>query len=387
MGFEQALGGLLTGGVEGYRTGIKMQQEADKQKRDQELHESTLKNQEQQRKATGLQIDKGTIELKRAKDEEGMRAQIAKDTQALMNASMGGVSGDVMDNLGRPVATKTLFGDDATIKKQMQEQGIEFVPGSIKKLGPMDEFTKHRAMTDIMTKARFDHGLMDENSLKMVFENNKTLKNEGIEEGTRQFLLNGDSDAALQMFNKSGAIKSEKGMFLRRVQDEKTGIPDVAVYKPGKDGHPELVTTMNQYLTMTTSAGLQNYMATNLEKYRQTEANTRNTETVKGGIEQSLITAKAHVEGSKHAAGTERKDPVKERIDHLVGDQTKALFGNQSYKYNPTQAQKYSTLVTATAYDIMVKGYKGERVTDEAKAVGLAQKIHANEAPDKKLQD
>ena len=376
VGLGAALGGFLQGGAEGFKSGIKIQQEADKAKREQEAHQSAMDNAKQQREATGLQIETNRLALNKQKDEEKARMQTKAGFEELANMAQGGVSGVVMDGQGNAIGEKRFFGDDASIQEQMRQHGVEFMPGSIKKIAPMDEMTKYRAMADIVNKARADNNLMDTAQIEHIIENNRKYKAEGIEEGIRHFLSTGNSDQALAIFDKQGGMKSEKGTFLRRIESP-DGMPDVGVYKPGKDGHPELVTTMQQYMIGTSSGWLQNYF---LEKIKQEGANKRNKDSIEGGHQDALTHAAATIASAKlsHAGQATPKDRVKERIDSSVGEILKAQAQAVGNSIDTNAYVKYSNSVKARALQIMEQGWTNPKdkkvyaISDEAQAVSLA---------------
>jgi hypothetical protein len=171
-------------------------------------------------------------------------------------------------------------------------------------------------------------------------------------------------------------MKSEKGTFLRRIENP-DGMPDVGVYKPGKDGHPELVTTMQQYMIGTSSGWLQNYF---IENIKQIGANKRTDKEIAGRHEDTLTHAAATVAAAKvsHANQATPKDRVKERIDNSVDGILKAQAQAVGNNIDTHAYVKYSNSVKARALQIMEQGWTNPKdkkvyaISDEAQAAALA---------------
>ena len=207
---------------------------------------------------------------------------------------------------------------------------------------------------------------MDEDSWLKSMEITKKLKKEGVEDAFSTFLTTGDSDAAIKKFGESGSIKPPPGAFLKREVDPQTGLVDVGVYIPGKDGKPQLYTTMNQYLLMTNSDALtKHYTDMTKSKFEQGEATKRTGIETAGRIDAALITA------SKD--GTSKKDRVKERIDKYAVDFAGKLASNPSVSYNIDEFRRNQPQIAARAYQYMTGRVEGQKVAYDDEALALDQ--------------
>ena len=344
------LGGFAQGFSQGFNNMAQIGLQARKDEREQAEFELNKKVKEQQ-------ID----ELERKK---AMSDQIKRDLQALNTNAQGGVTGgDGVDEFGTEIK-----GLKYANPAEAKASGLSFKEGTTTEAPAMNEFQKNRATFEIMKKARIDHGFMDEDSWKRSMEMTKMLKKEGIEEGFSNFLTTGDSEGSLKMFNDSGSIKAPKGSFLKREVDPKTGVVDVGIYIPGKDGQPELYTTMNQYLLMTNSDALvKHYTDMKKSKFEQGEATNRTGIEVKGKIDAALISA-----GGKDGAGG-KKDRVKERIDKYAVEFAKGLTSNPNVSYNIDEFRRAQPQIAARAYQYMTGRVDGQKVAYDDEALAIQQ--------------
>lgn len=343
------LGGFAQGLASGLQSGIKTGLDIERNKREQEAFEMDKKIKQNQ-------IDE--MERKRA-----MQEQIKNDLQALNANSLGGVTGgDATDEFGTEIKGLQ-YADPASAKAS----GLKFKEGTTKEAAPMNDFQKNRATFEIFKKARIDHGFMDDESWARSMEMTKKLKKEGIDDAFQNFLTTGDSDGSIKLFNQSG-MKAPEGAFLKREVDPKTGLVDVGVYIPGKDGTPQLYTTMNQYMLMTnTDALVKHYTEMKKSKFEQGEATNRTGIEVKGKIDAALITA----DGKDGAGG--KKDRVKERIDKYAVEFAKGLTTNPNVSYNIDEFRRAQPQIAARAYQYMTGRVDGQKVAYDDEALAIQQ--------------
>lgn len=342
-----AVGGFAQGLSQGLNSDLNMAMQLDKNKREQESFELD-------KKVKQNQIDE--MERKRLMNE-----QIARDLKALESNAAGGVTGgQATDEFGTAIG-----GLKYSSPAQAKASGLSFAPGTTTEAPAMSEFQKSAATIDIFKKARIDHNFMDEDSWSKSQAATKLLKKEGISEAFETFLSTGDSDAGIRTFNEArgGKIKAPPGSFMKRMVDPETGVVDVGVYIPGKDGKPELYTTMNQYLLMTNSdAIVKHYTEMKKSKFEQGEATNRTVIDNKGRIMAAQIGA-----DSKDGA---KVDPRKKRVDDIVFGVGKSVVSNPM---NALKGEAYVAdleKVAAKAMQLLTSG----QFTDEAAAVAAARK-------------
>lgn len=342
------IGGFAEGLSEGYERGIKNNREEARAKREAEAFELDQKIKKNQ-------VDE--VERKRA-----MQDQIKRDLQGLTaNAAGGTVGGTAVDEFGTEIP-----GLQYSNPAEAKASGLKFKEGTAIEAPAMTDFNKNRATFEIMKKARIDHGFMDEESWVRSMEMTKKLKKEGIDDAFQTFLTTGNSEAALKIFNESGGMKAPKGSFLKREVDPQTGLVDVGIYIPGKDGAPQQYTTMNQYLLMTnTDALVKHYTDMNKSKFEQGQANKRTGMEVAGRIDAALIGA------SKDGKST--KDRVKERIDKYAVDFAGKLATNPSVSYNIEDFRRQQPQIAARAYQYMTGRVEGQKVAYDDEALALDQ--------------
>lgn len=343
-----AVGGFAQGLSQGLTQGVNLVSQIDKNKREQEAFEMDKKIKQNQ-------IDE--MERKAA-----MQAQIKADLQALNTNAAGGVTGgQATDEFGTAIG-----GLQYSSPAQAKASGLSFAAGTTTEAPPMNEFQKNRAVFDIFKKARIDHNFMDEETWKKSMEMTRKLKKEGIEDAFENFLLTGDSDKAISQFNESGTIRAPKGSFLKREVDPNTGLVDVGIYVPGKDGKPQLLTTMNQYMLMTnTDATIKHYAEMRKSGFEQSQANKRTGMEVAGRIDAALIGARGK--------DSEKKDRVKERIDKYAVDFSGKLISNPSISYNVEEFRRQQPQIAARAYQYMTGRVPGQTVAYDDEALALDQ--------------
>jgi hypothetical protein len=347
----RGIGAFAEGLSEGYDRGLKNNMAIKKEQREQEAFEM-----DKQIKQNQLE----EIERKKA-----MQEQIKRDLVNLnANAAGGTTGGEATDEFGVEIG-KLVYSNPADAKAS----GLKFKEGTTVEAAPITDLQKNRATFEIMKKARIDHGFMDEESWNRSMDMTKKLKKEGVEDAFSHFLTTGDSEGAMKIFSGSGSMKPPKGSFLKREVDPQTGVVDVGIYIPGKDGQPELYTTMNNYLLMTNSDALvKHYAEMKKSKFEQGEATKRTGIETKGKIDSALISA-AGKDGGKT-----KDDRVKERIDKLAFDFPGKLANNPSISYNIEEFQRNQPKIAARAYQYMtgrVEGQKG-KFDDEALAFDRA---------------
>jgi len=343
-----AIGGFFSGLGDGYDAQSKLELSKKRDSREQQMFELDKKTKE-------LQLEE--VERKRA-----MQEQIKADMQALsMNASGGVVGGEASDEFGTKIG-----GLKYSNPAEAKASGLSFAPGTTTEAPAMNEFQKNRATFEIFKKARIDHGFMDEESWTKSMQMTKNLKKEGIDDAFSTFLTTGDSEGALKIFNQAGGMKAPKGSFLKREVDPQTGLVDVGIYIPSKDGTPQLYTTMNQYLLMTNTDQLvKHYTDMNKSKFEQGSANKRTGMEVAGRIDAALI--------GNRGKDSDKKDRVKERIDKYAVDFAGKLASNPSVSYNIDEFRRNQPQIAARAYQYMTGRVPGQKEAYDDEALALDQ--------------
>jgi len=350
MGAGIGIGAFFGGLGEGYDAQNKLQIAQKRDAREQAQFELDKKVKENQ-------IDE--MERKKA-----MQEQIKTDLQNLnANAAGGTTGGEASDEFGTKIG-----GLKYANPAEAKASGLSFAPGTTTEAPAMNDFQKNRATFEIMKKARIDHGFMDDEAWARSMDMTKKLKKEGVEDAFQTFLTTGNSEAALKEFNTSGGMKAPKGSFLKREVDPATGMVDVGIYIPGKDGAPQLYTTMNQYMLMTnTDALVKHYTEMKKSKFEQGEATKRTGMETAGRVDAALITAA----GRDGAGG--KKDRIKERIDKYAVDFSGKLASNPSVSYNIEDFRRQQPQIAARAYQYMTGRVPGQQQAYDDEALALDQ--------------
>ena len=389
VGIGNALGGLFGGAVEGYKTGIKMQQDAEKAKREQEMHESTIKTQDQQRQATGLQIENSRMDLDRKKKEEAMHTEIAQNLSKLQNLAQGGMTGEVQDAQGNVVGAQTFYGDDASIQKQMADKGLRFSQGSVQKVPAMDQWDYSRSVMDTIKMASIKHGMVDEDKLMKSLENSEKLKKMGVESAFKTFAQTGDSAAALSQFEKASGHKLPPGAQMSAQKDpDFPMIPNYVVYAPNeKTGKLEYVTSSHDYLAATNSEALSHFILNSgLEKYKQGKETQRTGMKVEGELGSATIRGQYDLAAADRRHAAEKENPQDKQIDTLVYGTGGHALGAPNYGYSPSDTIHYMDKTAARAKQILREGIKGKAVPDVYTALDIARSELKNETPEAKVR-
>jgi hypothetical protein len=142
---------------------------------------------------------------------------------------------------------------------------------------------------------------------------------------------------------------------------------DVGIYIPGKDGTPQLYSTMNQYLLMTNTDQLvKHYADMNKSKFEQGSANKRTGMEVAGRVDAAII-------GASSKDGKTAKDRVKERIDKYAVDFSGKLISNPSISYNVEEFRRQQPQIAARAYQYMTGRVPGQKEAYDDEALALDQ--------------
>ena len=254
------IGGFAEGLTEGYSKGtaLRLAQQRD---------EREAKAFEMDQKMKQAQVDE--MERKKAYNDQVARGMAELDAR-LSGGTIGGVA---VDEFGQELGPMQ-YANPAAAKAS----GLSFKEGTKIEKAP-EQLTQtqiDRMRADVFQKARIDNKLYDEDAFLKNRQLNKELKKEGVFEAFELFDQTGDSDKAIELFNKNGNRKLPKGSFMVKETDVETGFPTNVVYAPGKDGKPQKITSSFEMQLLYTPEKMLDYgIAMTKEKFTQGKATER----------------------------------------------------------------------------------------------------------------
>jgi hypothetical protein len=239
-GLGNAIGGLFGGAVEGYKTGIKMQQEAEKAARDAEAHKSAMATQEQQRKAAGLQIEQSQMQLDQQKRDEEANKLFETQAQNLANMRKGGFEGELVDANGQSVGTRKVYGDPAMVDSELAKQGLKFNPNTVQQLAPIDDGTFKKGLSLALVNHAVATRKATVEDLDKMTQFHKKIEAEGVTKALDYFKRTGDKEGMFKKFDEQGEHKSDqfKGIDFKVEKDQLGGTNVVGYRADPKTGKP-----------------------------------------------------------------------------------------------------------------------------------------------------
>lgn len=347
-----AVGGFAQGLSQGLNQGVGLVSQLDKNRREEEMFK--------------LQKEKGELELAEMKKNQEYQAELAAAYKALIAQRQGGtVGGEAVDEFGTPIG-KVQYSDPAAAKAS----GLQFKQGTTVEAKPMDDVEFTGRMADAFMTTGYKYGKVNLEQIEKANEFNKKMDTEGLNTAVRTWLTTRDKDATVKEFNRRGKMKLDpNSVDIETVQDPTGMTPaNVIVYELGPDGKRGRQILNYQEVRL---AGLSNEAYSQIvaggrkSKFEQGEANKRTGMEVAGRIDAALIGARGD---------SNKKDPVKDRIDKLVFDFSGKLTSNPAISYNVDEFRRQTPQIAARAYQYMTGRVPGQtvRFDDEALAVDQA---------------
>lgn len=254
------IGGFAEGLTEGYSKGTALRLAQQRESREAQAFEADQKMKQ-------AQLD----ELERKKSYNDQVARGMAEIDARLRG--GAVSGVVVDEFGQELGPMQYSSPE-----QAKVAGLSFKEGTRIDKAPeqLTQTQVDRLRADVFQKARIDNKLYDEDTFIKNRQLNKELKKEGVFEAFELFDQTGNSDKAIEMFNKNGDRKLPKGSFMVKETDPDTGFPTNVVYAPGKDGKPQKITSSFEMQLLYTPEKMLDYgIAMKKEKFVQGSATER----------------------------------------------------------------------------------------------------------------
>ena len=222
----RGIGAFAEGLAEGYEKGTKNNMAIAREQRDAELFALQKKGLERQEREAQL--------------EEDVRNETADKIKSIREKSSGGFTGEVFDENGQSLGTKTIYGDQQYVNDMLASQGYSFKPDSVKPVAAADPYQTKREIATALVDAAYKTKKIDLKTLDEQENMFKKWDQEGVFKALDYFRKTGDRDGMMKIFDGMGKEKSDqfKDIDFRVEKDELTGTPTVIGYRMGKDGKP-----------------------------------------------------------------------------------------------------------------------------------------------------
>lgn len=162
------------------------------------------------------------LKLDQAKRDEAMAADMRANLEQFMNETKAGYEAEEISPDGKTVGFRR-FQDGPTAIADVKARGNQFRPGSLKRVGEMDEIEKQLLFADRFNSILAKHGKLTPEQMDAARARRKEISSEGALESMRYFLATGDVAGTKDMFAKKGKIKIGDDVMLKVVPDEFTG--------------------------------------------------------------------------------------------------------------------------------------------------------------------
>jgi len=162
------------------------------------------------------------LKLDQAKRDEAMAADMRSNLEQFMNETKAGYEAEEISPDGKTVGFRR-FQDGPTAIADVKARGNQFRPGSLKRVGEMDEIEKQLLFADRFNAVLARHGKLTPDQMDAARARRKEISSEGALESMRYFLATGDVAGTKDMFAKKGKIKIGDDVMLKVVPDEFTG--------------------------------------------------------------------------------------------------------------------------------------------------------------------
>lgn len=164
---------------------------------------------------TEMQIAAAKREEEFQNDLKGQLAQFATETKA-------GYEAEEISPDGKTVGFRR-FQDGPAALAEAKARGNQFRPGSLKRVGEMDEMDKQLQFADRFNGVLAKHGKLTPEMMDAARNRRKEIQSEGAIEAGRYFLATGDVAGAKDMFKKKGKVSIGDDVMLEVVPDEFVG--------------------------------------------------------------------------------------------------------------------------------------------------------------------
>jgi hypothetical protein len=341
------IGGFAEGLTDGYSKGTALRLAQQRDEREAKAFETDQKMKQ-------AQLDE--IERKKSYNDQVARGMAELEAR-LSGGTVGGVA---VDEFGQEIG-KLQYSSPAEAKAS----GLSFKEGTKIEKAP-EQLTQtqiDRLRADVFQKARIDNKLYDEDSFLKNRQLNKELKKEGVFEAFELFDQTGDSDKAIEAFNKNGGRTLPKGSFMRKEVDPDTGFTTNVVYAPGADGKPQRLTSSFEMQLLYTPEKLLDYgIAMGKEKFVQGKA-TERVNIQEGGLDRRAkdknqtdreISANKN-QTDRDIAGNKAMQERYGELYKMYNNQVNGIYKDTFASMNAQQQVQTQTLVLQRAERLMTE--------------------------------
>jgi len=162
------------------------------------------------------------LKLDQAKRDEAMATDMRASLDQFMTETKAGYEAEEISPDGKTVGFRR-FQDGPSAIADVKARGNQFRPGSLKRVGEMDEIEKQLLFADRFNAVLAKHGRLTPEQMDAARTRRKEISSEGALESMRYFLATGDVAGTKDMFAKKGKIKIGDDVMLKVVPDEFTG--------------------------------------------------------------------------------------------------------------------------------------------------------------------
>jgi hypothetical protein len=223
------IGSFLGGLAQGYQTSQEMEQrqqaiERDKERMALEKDRFAIEKSRAEREAEMGALAKQQVEMQiaAAKQEEEFKNDLKSQLTAFANETKAGYEAEEISPDGKTIGFRR-FQDGPAALAEAKSRGNQFRPGSLKRVGEMDEMDKSLQFADRFNGVMAKYGKLTPEMMDAARNRRKEIQSEGAIEAGRYFLATGDVAGTKEMFAKKGKIKIGDDVALEVVPDEFVG--------------------------------------------------------------------------------------------------------------------------------------------------------------------
>ena len=223
------IGSFLGGLAQGYQTSQEMEQrqqaiERDKERMALDKDRFALEKTRAEREAQMGELARQQTEMQinAAKREEEFQTNLRSELAAFANETKAGYEAEEVSADGKTVGFRR-FQDGPAALAEAKARGNQFRPGSLKRVGEMDELDKQLQFADRFNSVLARHGKLTPEMMDAARNRRKDIQSEGAIEAARYFMATGDVAGTKDMFAKKGKIKIGDDVMLEVVPDEFVG--------------------------------------------------------------------------------------------------------------------------------------------------------------------
>ena len=223
------IGSFLGGLAQGYQTSQEMEQrqqaiERDKERMALDKDRFALEKTRAEREAQMGELARQQTEMQinAAKREEEFQTNLRSELAAFANETKAGYEAEEVSADGKTVGFRR-FQDGPAALAEAKARGNQFRPGSLKRVGEMDELDKQLQFADRFNSVLARHGKLTPEMMDAARNRRKDIQSEGAIEAARYFMATGDVAGTKDMFKKKGKISIGDDVMLEVVPDEFVG--------------------------------------------------------------------------------------------------------------------------------------------------------------------